>query len=93
VPTSAVEGSGDSATVTVVGADGTETETTVATGVEGDSGVEIVSGLSEGDTVAITVEESDTDSGTTTFPGGGGMGGTGGGMPGGTGGGGMPGGN
>ncbi|WP_335992069.1 efflux RND transporter periplasmic adaptor subunit [Glycomyces sp. MUSA5-2] len=72
VPTAAVEGGGDAATVTLIGDDGTRTETSVVLGVEGDSGVEIVSGLAEGDTVAVTVDESDTGTGEFTFPGGGG---------------------
>ncbi|MFC3495810.1 efflux RND transporter periplasmic adaptor subunit [Glycomyces rhizosphaerae] len=54
VPVSALESAdGDTAQVTVLAADGTTRTETVTTGLYGDSGVEILSGLAEGDTVVI----------------------------------------
>jgi macrolide-specific efflux system membrane fusion protein len=92
VPTAAVEISGDTGTVTLIGDDGAQTEATVQIGLEGDSSVEIASGLAEGDTVALVVtDEEDSGTGEMQFPGGGTFpGGSGGQAPGS---GGFPGGN
>ncbi|WP_433464964.1 efflux RND transporter periplasmic adaptor subunit [Spirillospora sp. CA-128828] len=87
VPSAAVKTAGGQSTVTVV-RNGEQIPTTVETGVKGDQGTEIKSGLNEGDQVAVT---STTGSGTTGtngrqgLPGGGGgLGGVpGGGAPGG----------
>ncbi|MFC3495811.1 ATP-binding protein [Glycomyces rhizosphaerae] len=91
LPTAAVERQGDQGTVTLVGEDGTQTETTVTFGLEGDTSIEIASGLSEGDTVVMSADSSGAEEGGFEIPGGGFPGGGGGGFPGG-GAGGMPGG-
>src|SRR5262249_32571062 len=60
VPSSAVTGSGSTASVTVL-RDGKETRQAVVAGLQGDSTTEIVSGLTDGETVVLP---------TTTFAGG-----------------------
>ncbi|MFB7909705.1 efflux RND transporter periplasmic adaptor subunit [Kitasatospora sp. NPDC056076] len=95
LPTSALSGTGTSRTATVVHEGGATERVDVGVGVEGDSTVQVTSGLKEGDKVQLP-----TTSGTNGFPngsfpglggggGGGGRGGNGGavGIPGGTGGG------
>jgi len=72
VPSSAITKSGPVSTVTVR-KDGQDVVTSVVTGLVGDSGTEITSGLSEGDQVVIS--NSTVTGGTFTFPGGGGLGG------------------
>jgi macrolide-specific efflux system membrane fusion protein len=70
VPTAAITTAADgTSTVDVVGSDDEVTTTTVETGVVGDAGTEIVSGVAAGDTivlgeVAATTGTSDTDTGT-----------------------------
>lgn len=88
VPTAAVKTAGGQSTVTVV-RNGRQSTVTVETGVKGDQGTEITSGLNEGDQVVVT--STGTGTGGTTqrggFPGGAGpAGGFGGGAPGGGGG-------
>lgn len=68
VPSSAITKSGPISTVTVR-KDGQDVVTTVVTGLVGDSGTEITSGLSEGDQVVIS--SSTVTGGAFTFPGGG----------------------
>jgi multidrug efflux pump subunit AcrA (membrane-fusion protein) len=68
VPSSAITKTGPVSTVTLR-RDGQDVVTTVQTGLVGDSGTEITSGLSEGDQVVIS--SSTTTGGTFTFPGGG----------------------
>lgn len=91
VPTAAVRTAGGQSTVTVVRA-GERQQVQVETGVKGDQGTEIKSGVQEGDQIALTTTTgSGTKTGGTKTGGtrtGGGMPGGGGGMPGG----GMPGG-
>jgi RND family efflux transporter, MFP subunit len=68
VPSSAITKVGNFSTV-VVRKDGADTTTRVETGLVGDNGTEITSGLSEGDAVVLSTS---TDSGGGfTFPGGG----------------------
>lgn len=68
VPSSAITKTGPVSTVTVR-KDGKDVVTTVQTGLVGDNGTEITSGLAEGDQVVIS---SSTGTGATfTFPGGG----------------------
>ena len=68
VPSSAITKTGPVSTVTLR-KDGLDVVTTVQTGLVGDSGTEITSGLSEGDQVVIS--SSTTTGGSFTFPGGG----------------------
>jgi len=97
VPTAAITTADGVSTVTVVGSDGSSTEKTVTTGVAGDVGTVVMTGLRQGEKVVIgsvSASQSSTGStpGRTRFgsPGGfGGAGGTGsfsGRPPGGTGG-------
>jgi len=84
VPTSAVTGTGSSATVTVLGANGKQTAVPVATGLTGDSTTAIVGGnLKAGDRVVLPTISiaASTASATGTGTGrlGGGLGGFGGG--------------
>jgi macrolide-specific efflux system membrane fusion protein len=80
VPTAAVRTVANRHVVTVVGADGTTEVREVTVGVEGNTFVEIQSGLTAGEQVAIVVGSSTTTNGTNGFPGGGlGGGGLGGG--------------
>lgn len=76
VPTAAVRTAGGQSTVTVL-RNGKKVTRTVQVGIKGDQGVEIKSGLNEGDQVVIAVATTGTGNG---FPGrtgfGGGIGGT-----------------
>ncbi len=99
VPAAALSGTGTTRTATVVKADGSTSRVSVTVGVVGDSTVQVVDGLNEGDKVQIA---STTTGGSNGFPsgsfpgltGGGAAGGLGGGTGGGrTGGGGSKGGN
>ncbi|MEV0660544.1 efflux RND transporter periplasmic adaptor subunit [Actinomadura luteofluorescens] len=73
VPSAAVRTAGGQSTVTVV-RDGRQVPTTVQTGVKGDQGTEISSGLKEGDEVAVTSTSGSGNTGQRGFPGGGGPG-------------------
>lgn len=77
VPTAAVSGTGANRTVTVVKADGTAVRTPVTVGLEGDSTDQILSGLTEGERVQLTVVSSTGSGGFPggAFPGGAGTGG------------------
>lgn len=81
VPTAAVRTAGGQSTVTVL-SDGKQVPKRVQTGVEGDQGTEITSGLNEGDQVVIASTSGGTGGGFPTgrFPGLGGAG-AGGGAP------------
>jgi multidrug efflux pump subunit AcrA (membrane-fusion protein) len=86
VPTAAVTGSGKSATVTVL-KNGKQTVVPVVAGLAGDSTTEIISGLTNGETVvlpSVTIATTTTSTGTGTTGGftrgGGGFGGFGGGL-------------
>jgi macrolide-specific efflux system membrane fusion protein len=72
LPTAAVTGTGTTRTVSLINADGSTTTKTVTVGVEGTSGIQIVSGLTEGQKVKETTVSTSTNNG---FPGGGGTGG------------------
>ncbi len=75
VSASALTTVGGRTTATVESADGTTRTVEVVTGLEGDGYTEILSGLSDGDTVVLPEQaEAPTD---FTFPGGGGVGGPG----------------
>ncbi|MFJ8626400.1 efflux RND transporter periplasmic adaptor subunit [Kitasatospora sp. NPDC093550] len=63
LPASALSGTGTSRTATVVHENGATERVTVGVGVEGDSTVQVVSGLQEGDKVELP-----TTSGTNGFP-------------------------
>ncbi|MEU9839784.1 efflux RND transporter periplasmic adaptor subunit [Actinomadura sp. NPDC048032] len=73
VPSAAVRAAGGQSTVTVV-RDGRQVPTTVETGVRGDQGTEISSGLKEGDEVAVTSASGGGSTVQRGFPGGGGPG-------------------
>ncbi|GAA0663683.1 HlyD family efflux transporter periplasmic adaptor subunit [Kitasatospora atroaurantiaca] len=88
VPTAALAGTGSSRTATLVHDDGSTERVSVTVGVEGDSTVQVVSGLKEGDKVQLTTTTAGTGNGfpSGNFPGvSGGL--TGGGLGGGNGGG------
>ena len=85
LPTAAVNGTGTTRTVTLLNADGSTQTKSVTVGVEGTSGIQIVSGLTLGQKVQITTVSQSSSGG---FPGGGAGGGARGGFGGGTGGGG-----
>ncbi|MEU4119514.1 biotin/lipoyl-binding protein [Kitasatospora sp. NPDC028055] len=95
LPTSALSGTGSSRTATVVHEGGATERVDVGVGVEGDSTVQVVSGLKEGDKVQLPTTSGNNGFPNGSFPGlgggggGGGRGGNGGavGIPGGTGGG------
>ena len=76
VPTAAVRTAGGQSTVTVL-SDGEQVARQVRTGVQGDQGTEIKSGLGEGDQVVIVTSGTTGGTGFPTgrFPGGGGVGG------------------
>ncbi|MFF1908703.1 efflux RND transporter periplasmic adaptor subunit [Kitasatospora sp. NPDC058218] len=63
LPTAALAGTGASRTATLVQPDGTGERVTVEVGVEGDTTVQVLSGLKEGDKVELA-----TTSGTNGFP-------------------------
>ncbi|MFD8702204.1 efflux RND transporter periplasmic adaptor subunit [Kitasatospora sp. NPDC059648] len=94
LPTSALSGTGSSRTATVVHEGGATERVDVGVGVEGDSTVQVVSGLKEGDKVELPTTSGNNGFPNGSFPGfGGGAGGRGGnggavGIPGGGGGGG-----
>jgi multidrug efflux pump subunit AcrA (membrane-fusion protein) len=80
VPTAAVRTVNNRHVVTVVGANGATELREVAIGVEGNTFIEIKSGLRAGEQVAIVTSTTTTTNGTNGFPGGGlGGGGLGGG--------------
>jgi len=74
VPNSAITTVGGRSIVTVVGADGKETVTPVTTGIVGTTNTQIVSGLTQGENVLLTLATSTTG---TTGRGFGGLGGGG----------------
>lgn len=74
VPTAAVRTAGNRHVVTVVAADGSQSQRDVTVGIEGNTFVEIQSGLTVGEQVAIVVSSSTT---TTNGGAGGGLGGGG----------------
>ncbi|MFH8379928.1 efflux RND transporter periplasmic adaptor subunit [Kitasatospora sp. NPDC018058] len=79
LPTSALSGTGSSRTATVVHEDGSTERVTVGVGVEGDSTVQVVSGLKEGDKVELPTTSGSNGFPNASFPGlGGGAGGRGG---------------
>ncbi|CAM5450949.1 Membrane fusion protein biotin-lipoyl like domain-containing protein OS=Kitasatospora aureofaciens OX=1894 GN=HS99_0031905 PE=4 SV=1 [Kitasatospora aureofaciens] len=94
LPTSALSGTGSSRTATVVHEGGATERVDVGVGVEGDTTVQVVSGLKEGDKVELPTTSGNNGFPNGSFPGfGGGSGGRGGnggavGIPGGAGGGG-----
>ncbi|WP_141580149.1 efflux RND transporter periplasmic adaptor subunit [Actinomadura sp. WMMA1423] len=73
VPSAAVRTAGGQSTVTVV-RDGRQVTTTVETGVKGDQGTEISSGLKEGDEVAVSSTSGSGGTNQRGIPGGGGPG-------------------
>ncbi|MFE7594405.1 efflux RND transporter periplasmic adaptor subunit, partial [Kitasatospora sp. NPDC057512] len=89
LPTSALSGTGTSRTATLVQPDGASERVTVGVGVEGDSTVQVVSGLKEGDKVELPTTSGGNGFPNASFPGlGGNRGGAGGAVfPGGAGGG------
>ena len=92
LPTSALSGTGSSRTATVVHEGGATERVDVGVGVEGDTTVQVVSGLKEGDKVELPTTSGNNGFPNGSFPGfGGGAGGRGGnggavGIPGGAGG-------
>ncbi|MFD8599005.1 efflux RND transporter periplasmic adaptor subunit [Kitasatospora sp. NPDC059646] len=92
VPTAALQGTGATRTATVVHDDGTTERVQVAVGIEGDTTVQVVDGLTAGEKVELTATTAGTGNGfpSGNFPGlnggagfGGGTGGFGGGNGGG----------
>ncbi|MFF4384090.1 efflux RND transporter periplasmic adaptor subunit [Kitasatospora sp. NPDC001547] len=85
LPASALSGTGASRTATLVRPDGASERVTVGVGVEGDSTVQVVSGLKEGDKVELPTTSGGNGFPNASFPGLGGNRGTGGGavLPGG----------
>ncbi len=63
VPIEAVTGTGDGATVMVVGADGTASPVSVTLGLANDAYVQILSGVSEGETIQYAVQAQSASSG------------------------------
>ncbi|MQS13115.1 biotin/lipoyl-binding protein [Streptomyces kaniharaensis] len=89
LPTSALSGTGASRTATLVQPDGSTERVSVGVGVEGDSTVQVLAGLKEGDKVALPTTSGGNGFPNASFPGlgGGGQGGRGSvGIPGGSGG-------
>jgi multidrug efflux pump subunit AcrA (membrane-fusion protein) len=80
VPIEAVKGSGENASVMVVNSDGTASSVSVELGLANDAYVQIVSGLSEDDTIQYTVASSSSSTSGSGF-GSGTMLGNGGDMP------------
>jgi hypothetical protein len=74
VPTAAVTGTGTASSVTVVQPDGTTKRQSVTVGIQGDTSVQITDGVTQGETVQLTVVAS---TGSGGFPGGGFPGGAG----------------
>ncbi|MFF1787170.1 efflux RND transporter periplasmic adaptor subunit [Kitasatospora sp. NPDC058243] len=75
LPTSALSGTGTSRTATVVHPDGSSERVSVGVGVEGDSTVQVVSGLKEGDKVELPTTSGGNGFPNASFPGvGGGQG-------------------
>ncbi|MBD0671114.1 efflux RND transporter periplasmic adaptor subunit [Streptomyces sp. CBMA156] len=91
LPTTALSGTGTSRTATLVQPDGSSERVTVGVGVEGDSTVQVVSGLKEGDKVELPTTSGGNGFPNASFPGLGGNRGAGGAggavLPGGNGGG------
>ncbi|MFD0275754.1 efflux RND transporter periplasmic adaptor subunit [Kitasatospora sp. NPDC127111] len=84
LPTAALAGTGTSRTATVVHPDGTTERVEVGVGVEGDTTVQVVSGLKEGDKVELPTTSGSNGFPNGSFPGvGGGQGGRNGGGAGG----------
>ncbi|MGW1175157.1 efflux RND transporter periplasmic adaptor subunit [Kitasatospora sp. NPDC002543] len=79
LPTSALSGTGTSRTATLVQPDGASERVTVGVGVEGDSTVQVVSGLKEGDKVELPTTSGGNGFPNASFPGLGGNRGSGGG--------------
>ncbi|MFI2608048.1 efflux RND transporter periplasmic adaptor subunit [Kitasatospora sp. NPDC018619] len=69
LPTSALSGTGTSRTATLLRSDGATERVTVGVGVEGDSTVQVVSGLKEGDTVEIPTTSGGNGFPNASFPG------------------------
>ncbi|WP_371517821.1 efflux RND transporter periplasmic adaptor subunit [Kitasatospora sp. NBC_01300] len=75
LPTAALSGTGASRTATVVHPDGSSERVSVGVGVEGDSTVQVVSGLKEGDKVELPTTSGGNGFPNASFPGiGGGQG-------------------
>ncbi|MFB7472510.1 efflux RND transporter periplasmic adaptor subunit [Kitasatospora sp. NPDC056184] len=72
LPTAALSGTGASRTATVVHADGGTERVTVEVGVEGDTTVQVLSGLAEGDTVELASTSGSNGFPNGSFPGTGG---------------------
>ncbi|MFE7492678.1 efflux RND transporter periplasmic adaptor subunit, partial [Kitasatospora sp. NPDC057541] len=78
LPTAALSGTGASRTATVVHPDGSTERVTVEVGVEGDTTVQVVSGLAEGDKVELASTSGSNGFPNGSFPGvNGGQGGNG----------------
>jgi RND family efflux transporter MFP subunit len=77
VSTAAVQGTGSTGTVTVVGAKGVQSRRTVVVGLKGDDSTEIVSGLKVGDQVVVSSGLAATSGTAPTFRFPGGFGGGG----------------
>ncbi|MCG6494755.1 efflux RND transporter periplasmic adaptor subunit [Kitasatospora sp. A2-31] len=75
LPTAALAGTGGTRTATVVHPDGTTERVEVGVGVEGDTTVQVVSGLNEGDKVELASTSGTNGFPNGSFPGGGGQGG------------------
>ncbi|WP_316522094.1 efflux RND transporter periplasmic adaptor subunit [Kitasatospora brasiliensis] len=69
LPTSALSGTGTSRTATLVQPDGASERVTVGVGVEGDSTVQVVSGLKEGDKVELPTTSGGNGFPNASFPG------------------------
>ncbi|MFJ2578227.1 efflux RND transporter periplasmic adaptor subunit [Kitasatospora aureofaciens] len=79
LPTSALSGTGTSRTATLVHVDGSTERVSVGVGVEGDSTVQVLAGLKEGDKVELPTTSGGNGFPNASFPGlGGGQGGQGG---------------
>ncbi|MBO1417335.1 efflux RND transporter periplasmic adaptor subunit [Streptomyces sp. FH025] len=78
LPTSALSGTGTSRTATLVHEDGSTERVGVTVGVEGDSTVQVLSGLKEGDKVELASTSGGNGFPNASFPGLGGGGGRGG---------------
>ncbi|MEU8512740.1 biotin/lipoyl-binding protein [Kitasatospora sp. NPDC048722] len=78
LPTSALAGTGSSRTANVVQPDGSTQRVSVTVGVEGDSTVQVLTGLKEGDKVELPTTSAGNGFPNGSFPGQGGRGGAGG---------------